>query len=60
MREKQEREAAAKEFEEKKRAAKGLAPEETTGTPGGEANRPYARGRAYMENRYKEKDNKEE
>ena len=60
QREKQEREAAAKEFEEKKRAEKGMVSEEPTAAPGGEANRPYARGRAYMENRYNEKDNKEE
>lgn len=60
LREKQEREAAAKEFEERKRAEQGIASEETPGNPGGEANRPYARGRAYMESRYAEKDSNEE
>lgn len=60
LREKQEREAAAKEFEEKKRAELGLASEEVSTMPGGEANRPYARGRAYVERRYEEKDNQEE
>lgn len=60
LREKQEREAAAKEFEEKRRAEQGLASEESAANPGGEANRPYARGRAYMESRYEQKDNKEE
>lgn len=59
LREKQEREAAAKEFEEKKRAEMGEASEDTAPS-GGEANRPYARGRAYMESRYEDKDNKEE
>ena len=59
LREKQEREAAAKEFEEKKRAEMGEASEDTAPS-GGEANRPYARGRAYMEGRYEDKDNKEE
>ena len=59
LREKQEREAAAKEFEAKKRAAQGLAPEEATEYLGGEANRPYARGRAYQPDRYDEDENKE-
>ncbi len=56
LREKQEREAAAKEFEAKKRAAQGLEPEETAQTLGGEENRPYARGRAYQPDRYKRDD----
>jgi len=56
QREKQEREAAAKEFEAKKLAAQGVAPEESAQNVGGEANRPYARGRAYQADRYKEED----
>ena len=54
LREKQEREAAAKEFEQKKRIELGL-PEETTteeAFPGGEPGRPYARGRAYSADHY--------
>lgn len=53
LREKQEREAAAKEFEAKKLAEQGVAPEEGAQNAGGEANRPYARGRAYQADRYK-------
>lgn len=60
LREKQEREAAAKEFEAKKLAEKGAAPEEDAQNPGGEANRPYARGRAYQADRYKDKGEKKE
>lgn len=56
QREKQEREAAAKEYEAKKLAEKGIVPEESTQNPGGEANRPYARGRAYQADRYKDED----
>lgn len=59
QREKQEREAAAKEYEDKKRAEQGL-PEEDSANPGGEENRPYARGRAYMADRYKNRDDQEE
>ncbi len=54
LREKQEREAAAKEFEQKKRIELGL-PEETPAEeefPGGEPGRPYARGRAYSADHY--------
>ena len=56
QREKQEREAAAKEFEAKKLAEQGIAPEEGAQNAGGEANRPYARGRAYQADRYKDKE----
>ncbi len=54
LREKQEREAAAKDFEAKKRAALGLPvePEEEEKFPGGEPGRPYARGRAYRADHY--------
>ena len=55
LREKQEREAAAKEFEQKKRIELGL-PEETATEeefPGGEPGRPYARGRAYSADHYR-------
>ena len=54
LREKQEREAAAKEFEAKKLAEQGTAPEDQNA--GGEANRPYARGRAYQADRYKDEE----
>ena len=53
LREKQEREAAAKEFEAKKLARQGAAPEDGAQNAGGEANRPYARGRAYQADRYR-------
>ena len=53
LREKQSREAAAKDYEVKKRAAQGLAPEEAAELLGGEENRPYARGRAYRPDRYR-------
>lgn len=52
LRDKQSREAAAKDYEAKKRAAQGLAPEEAAELLGGEENRPYARGRAYRPDRY--------
>ncbi len=54
LREKQEREAAAKDFEAKKRAELGLPvePEEEEKFPGGEPGRPYARGRAYRADHY--------
>ena len=52
LREKQEREAAAKEFEARKLAQQGVAPDEGAQNAGGEANRPYARGRAYQADRY--------
>ncbi len=54
LREKQEREAAAKEFEQKRRMELGL-PEEAPVEeefPGGEPGRPYARGRAYSPDHY--------
>ena len=57
LREKQDREAAAKDFEAKKLAAQGLAPEEATEYLGGEPNRPYARGRAYQSDRYEKGEN---
>ena len=56
QREKQEREAAAKEFEAKKLAEQGAAPENDAKNAGGEENRPYARGRAYQADRYKDND----
>ncbi len=59
LRDKQDREAAAKDFEAKKRAAQGLAPEEAAEYLGGEPNRPFARGRAYQPDRYGMDDNKE-
>ena len=58
LREKQEREAAAKRFEEKKLAEQGVLPEDSAAS-GGEANRPYARGRAYQADRYAKEDNEE-
>ena len=57
LRDKQDREAAAKDFEAKKLAAQGLAPEETAEYLGGEPNRPYARGRAYQADRYEKGEN---
>ncbi len=60
LRERQSKDAAAKDYEAKKRAAQGLAPEEAAEFLGGEPNRPYARGRAYQPDRYdKEETNKE-
>lgn len=60
LREKLEREAAAKEFEARKRAAMGLAPEEAAEMLGGTPDRPFARGRAFAPDHYaKDKDNKE-
>ena len=58
LREKQEREAAAKRFEEKKLAEQGVQAEDPAAS-GGEANRPYARGRAYQADRYAKEDNEE-
>ncbi len=52
LREKQEREAAAKEFAKKQTAADGEESEASDKPAGGEENRPYARGRAYREDRY--------
>ncbi len=48
LREKQERDAAAKEYEARRSPASDAA----TGNAGGEENRPYARGRAYDPSRY--------
>ncbi|MBQ7870578.1 MAG: YidC/Oxa1 family membrane protein insertase [Oscillospiraceae bacterium] len=56
LREKQDREAAAKDYEAKKRAVEGLAPEQAAEILGGEANRPYARGRAYQPDHYKKEE----
>lgn len=56
QREKQERETAAKDYEARKRAAEGLAPEQTAELLGGEENRPYARGRAYQPDHYKKEE----
>lgn len=56
LREKQDREAAAKDYETRKRAAEGLAPEQAAEILGGEANRPYARGRAYRPDHYKKEE----
>ena len=52
LRDRQERDAAAKEYEAKKRAEKGEPMPEPRTNPGGEENRPYARGRAYVADRY--------
>ncbi len=54
LREKQERDAATKEYEAKKRMEMGLPPidEETDVFPGGEPGRPYARGRSYSADHY--------
>lgn len=52
LRDRQERDAAAKEYEAKKRAEKGEPLPEPRTNPGGEENRPYARGRAYIADRY--------
>ena len=56
LRDKQEREAAAKDYEAKTRAVQGLAPEQAAEILGGEENRPYARGRAYQPEHYKKED----
>ncbi|MBR6825556.1 MAG: hypothetical protein IKM59_03310, partial [Oscillospiraceae bacterium] len=55
LREKQEREAAAKDYEQKKRQEMGLPSEtpEEEEFPGGEPGRPYARGRAYSADHYR-------
>ena len=53
LREKQDRDAAAKSFENKKRSELGLPIEEEEDEfPGGEPGRPYARGRAYRAEHY--------
>ena len=55
LREKQERDAAAKDYEQKKRAELGIVeePVEVEEFPGGEPGRPYARGRAYSADHYR-------
>ena len=50
LREKQERDAAAKDYEAKKNSATGESNEDAP--TGGEPNRPYARGRAYSGDNY--------
>lgn len=60
LRDKQEKDAAAKEFEAKKRAAQGLSAEQADEYLGGEPNRPYARGRAYQPDRYDKKGEQKE
>ena len=50
LREKQERDAAAKDYEAKKNSATGESNEDAP--TGGEPNRPYARGRAYSGDHY--------
>lgn len=57
LREKQERDAAAKDYEQKKRMELGLPAEasEEEEFPGGEPGRPYARGRAYRADHYGKK-----
>ncbi|MBR4309330.1 MAG: YidC/Oxa1 family membrane protein insertase [Oscillospiraceae bacterium] len=54
LREKQEREAAAKDYETRRRIELGLPVEENDEEefPGGEPGRPYARGRAYSADHY--------
>lgn len=52
------RDAAAKDYEARKRAAQGL-PEDSDEKPGGEPDRPYARGRAYQQEHYGKKNEKE-
>lgn len=52
LRDRQDRDAAAKEYEAKRRAEKGEPLPEPRTNPGGEENRPYARGRAYVADRY--------
>ena len=52
LRERQGREAAAKDFEAKKRAAAGLAPEEAAEVLSGDPERPFSRGRAYSSEHY--------
>ena len=55
MREKQEREAAAREFEEKNQGQTGETEEDV---PGSEPYRPFAHGRAYAEDHYEEETEK--
>lgn len=59
LRDKQGREAAAKDFEAKKRAAQGLTSEEAPQVLSGDPERPFARGRAYRPEHYSKGKNKE-
>ncbi len=59
LRDKQGRDAAAKDFEAKQRAAQGIVEEEAPVNPGAEPNRPYARGRAYVADRYGKEETEE-
>ena len=59
LRDKQGREAAAKDYEAKKLAAQGLAPEEKADVLSGDPERPFARGRAYRPDHYSKGKNKE-
>lgn len=60
LRDKQGREAAAKDYEAKKLAAQGIAPEEKGTAPlSGDPERPFARGRAYRDDHYSKGKNKE-
>ena len=58
LREKQEREAAAKEFEEKMQAKQGISPDNPE-NPGSEPFRPFAHGRAYSGDHYGDKEDKD-
>lgn len=60
LRDKQGREAAAKDYEAKKLAAQGVLPEEKEKAPlSGDPERPFARGRAYRDDHYSKGKNKE-
>ena len=59
LREKQEREAAAKEFEEKQQARLGETSEKEE-IPGSEPFRPFAHGRAYAEDHYEDREEEAE
>lgn len=60
LRDKQGREAAAKDYEAKKLAAQGIVPEEKGNVPlSGDPERPFARGRAYRDDHYSKGKNKE-
>lgn len=60
LRDKQGREAAAKDYEAKKLAAQGILPEEKEKAPlSGDPERPFARGRAYRDDHYSKGKNKE-
>ena len=60
LRDKQGREAAAKDYEAKKLAAQGIEPEEKGNAPlSGDPERPFARGRAYRADHYGKGKNKE-